>query len=167
MTFTWFTNGDLHGTRGGDVEPVHADAAVSRTATTFTQTPTSSGSFAFQATYSGDGTYTGSTGPCEPLTVTHGRVDDGDGDPRRGARDGDVGAGGHDGARPGDGDRAVGLATPTGTVTFTWFTNGTCAAPGGDVEPVHARRPGVADATAFTQTPERVGELRVPGDLLG
>ena len=26
--------------------------------------------FAFQATYSGDGTYASSTGPCEPLTVT-------------------------------------------------------------------------------------------------
>ena len=38
--------------------------------TTFTQTPNVSGSFAFQATYSGDGTYAGSTGPCEPLTVT-------------------------------------------------------------------------------------------------
>ena len=38
--------------------------------TTFAQTPNVSGSFAFQATYSGDGTYTGSTGPCEPLTVT-------------------------------------------------------------------------------------------------
>ena len=37
--------------------------------TTFPQTPNVSGSFAFQATYSGDGIYTGSTGPCEPLTV--------------------------------------------------------------------------------------------------
>ena len=32
------------------------------------------GSFAFQASYSGDGTYAGSTGPCEPLTVTNAEV---------------------------------------------------------------------------------------------
>src|SRR6185436_19784471 len=38
--------------------------------TTFTFTPGVSGSFAFQATYSGDGTYNGSTGACEPLAVT-------------------------------------------------------------------------------------------------
>ena len=59
----------LHGTRVGDVEPVHpggrgrgrhdvpADAACA-------------GSFVFQAIYSGNGTYAASTGPCEPLTVT-------------------------------------------------------------------------------------------------
>ena len=58
VTFSWFTNGDLHGTRGGDiVEPFALDASGVADATTFTQTPTVSGSFAFQATYSGDGTY--------------------------------------------------------------------------------------------------------------
>ena len=46
------------------------DASGVADATTFPQTPDLSGSFAFQATYSGDGTYTGSTGACEPLTVT-------------------------------------------------------------------------------------------------
>ena len=159
----------LHRTGGGDVGAVHADAAVWRTATTFTQTPNVSGSFAFQATYSGDGTYTGSTGPCEPLTVTTVASTHGDGDPRRGARDGDVGAGGDDGARPGDGDRAGRSAGADGD---------------GDVHVVHQRRPapapaaatstpftldgsGVADGTTFTQTPNVSGSVRVPGDVLG
>ena len=61
----------------------------------------------------------------------------------------------------------AGLPTPTGTVTFSWFTNGTCTGTrGGDVESVHADgrgrgRDGVhADAA-------RAGEFRVPGDLFG
>ena len=70
VTFSWFTNGTCAGTpaatsgtftldAGGvvDANDVHADAAHR-------------GRFAFQATYAGDATYNGSTGPCEPLTVT-------------------------------------------------------------------------------------------------
>ena len=53
---------DLHGTGGGDVGPVHAGGSGVADATAFTQTPVLAGSFAFQATYSGDGTYAGSTG---------------------------------------------------------------------------------------------------------
>ena len=52
----------LHGSRGGDVGPFPLDASGVADGTTFPQTPNVSGSFAFQATYSGDGTYTGSTG---------------------------------------------------------------------------------------------------------
>ncbi len=64
VTFSWFTNGTCTATRGGDVgRRSRSTAPVSRTRTAFTQTPGVSGSFAFQATYSGDGTYTGSTGP--------------------------------------------------------------------------------------------------------
>ena len=95
---------DVHRDRGGDVGAVPAGRGGVADGTTFPQTPNVSGSFAFQATYSGDGTYAGSTGPCEPLTVTlvasstvtviHDAAHD----------DGDVGAGGDDGARPGDGD---------------------------------------------------------------
>ena len=60
----------LHRAGGGDVEPVHAGAAGSRTGDVHADAADASGSFAFQATYSGDATYTASTGPCEPLTVT-------------------------------------------------------------------------------------------------
>ncbi len=93
------------------------------------------GSFAFQATYSGDGTYTGSTGACEPLTVTtiasntvtvihnaaHATVTS-------------VPAGTtvHDQATV---TGPAGLPVPTGTVTFSWFTNGDLhGTRGGDVE---------------------------------
>ncbi len=60
-----------------------------------------------------------------------------------------------------------GLGTPTGTVTFSWFTNGTCTGTrGGDVESVPAvgRGRGRDDVRVHA---ERVGEFRVPGDLLG
>ena len=61
-----------------------------------------------------------------------------------------------------------GLGTPTGTVTFSWFTNGTCTGTrGGDVGPVPLDASGVADGTTFTQTPLTGGGFRVPGDLLG
>ena len=59
----------LHRTGGATSGPFTLDAAGVADATAFPQTPRS-GSFAFQASYSGDGTYAGSTGPCEPLTVT-------------------------------------------------------------------------------------------------
>ncbi len=109
--------------------------------------------FAFQATYSGDGTYAGSTGACEPLEVTtlasntvtvihdaaHATVTS-------------VPAGTtvHDQATVTGGR----LATPTGTVTFSWFTNGDCTAPAAATsDAVPAGRLGVADATTFPQTP--------------
>ena len=60
------------------------------------------------------------------------------------------------------------LGTPTGTVTFSWFTNGTCTAPAAATSsavPLDAS--GVADATGFPQTPNIAGTLRVPGDVLG
>ena len=71
MTFSWFTNGTCTGTGGGDVVPVHARrGGVADGDDVHADARCASGAFAFQATYSGDGTYTGSTGPCEPLTVT-------------------------------------------------------------------------------------------------
>ena len=60
----------LHRTPAATSDPFTLDAAGVADGTTFPQTPDVSGSFAFQASYSGDGTYTGSTGACEPLTVT-------------------------------------------------------------------------------------------------
>ena len=69
MTFSWFTNGTCAGSPAATSGPFTLSGGVAD-GTTFPQTPNVSGSFAFQATYSGDATYTGSTGPCEPLTVT-------------------------------------------------------------------------------------------------
>ena len=60
------------------------------------------------------------------------------------------------------------LATPTGTVTFDWFTNGTCTAPAAATsDPFTLDAAGVADGTTFPQTPPTGGELRVPGVVLG
>src|SRR5207342_1801698 len=117
--------------------------------TTFPQTPTVSGDFSFQATYSGDGTYDPSTGACEPLEVTtlasttvtvihdaaHATVTS-------------VPAGTtvHDQAT------VTGtLGTPTGTVTFDWFTNGTCTTPASATSSAFTLAGGVADGTTFTQ----------------
>ena len=58
MTFSWFTNGTC-------TAPAAATSSTFTLAggvvdgTTFTQTPERVGSFAFQATYSGDNTYNG------------------------------------------------------------------------------------------------------------
>ena len=60
-----------------------------------------------------------------------------------------------------------GSGTPTGTVTFSWFTNGTCTAPAAATStPFTARRRGVADATAFTLTPGAPGSFAFQADLL-
>ncbi len=70
VTFSWFTNGTCSAPAAATSAPVALDATGVADAVGFPQTPSTGGSFAFQAVYSGDGTYTGSTGPCEPLTVT-------------------------------------------------------------------------------------------------
>ena len=61
MTFSWFTNGTCTAPAAATSSAFALTGGVAD-GTTFTQTPNVAGSFAFQATYSGDGTYTGSTG---------------------------------------------------------------------------------------------------------
>ncbi len=126
-----------------------------------------SGSFAFQATYSGDGTYNGSTGPCEPLTVTkvasttvtvihdaaHATVTS-------------VPAGTtvHDQATV---TGALGDADGDGDVLVVHQRH-LHRTRGGDVERRSRSTPLVSRTPpAFPQTPGVAGELRVPGDLLG
>src|SRR5206468_131238 len=70
VTFSWFTNGTCAGQAAATSSPFTLNGSGVADGTTFTQTPGVSGSFSFQASYSGDNTYTGSTGACEPLTVT-------------------------------------------------------------------------------------------------
>ncbi len=57
MTFSWFTNGTCTAPAAATSSTFPLDASGVADGTTFTQTPGVSGSFAFQATYSGDGTY--------------------------------------------------------------------------------------------------------------
>jgi hypothetical protein len=66
VTFTFFTSGNCT-TGGAAGSPVTLSGGV---ATSASQGPLGAGSYSFQATYNGNGTYDVSTGACEPLTVT-------------------------------------------------------------------------------------------------
>ena len=147
--------------------PFALDASGVADATTFAFTPGASGSFAFQASYSGDGTYNGSTGPCEPLIVTkvasstvtviHNAA-------HQVVTSVPAGTTVHDQATV----TGCGLATPTGTVTFDWFTNGTCAGrAGGDVGPVRARRLWCRGRDDVPADAEHRRDVRIPGVVLG
>jgi LPXTG-site transpeptidase (sortase) family protein len=48
-------------------------------------------------------------------------------------------------------------ATPTGPVTFSYFTNGTCTAPAAGTSSTFTLSGGTVDGTTFTQTPATVG----------
>jgi LPXTG-site transpeptidase (sortase) family protein len=48
-------------------------------------------------------------------------------------------------------------ATPTGPVTFSYFTNGTCTAPAAGTSSTFTLSGGTVDGTTFTQTPAIVG----------
>jgi peptidoglycan/xylan/chitin deacetylase (PgdA/CDA1 family) len=68
VTYTYFTSKDC--SAGGSVNKVvtlNADGSVPASATVG---PLAAGSYSFQAAYSGDANYAGSTGPCEPFTVS-------------------------------------------------------------------------------------------------
>ena len=62
VTFSWFTNGTCTAPAAATSSAVPLNGSGVADATTFPQTPNVSGSFAFQATYSGDGTYTARPG---------------------------------------------------------------------------------------------------------
>ena len=57
MTFSWFTNGTCTAPAAATSVAFPLDASGVADATAFPQTPLTVGEFAFQATYSGDGTY--------------------------------------------------------------------------------------------------------------
>ena len=128
VTFSWFTNGTCTAPAAATSGPFPLAGGVVD-ATTFPQTPLTGGMFAFQATYSGDGTYAASTGACEPLTVTPVAsttvtvIHDAS---ACAVTSVPAGTTVHDQATV---TGQAGLGTPTGTVTFSWFTNGTCTAP--------------------------------------
>jgi uncharacterized repeat protein (TIGR01451 family) len=149
VTFAWFTNGTCAG-EPADTSASFDLAGGSVDATTFTKTPGVGGSFAFQATYSGDGTYNGSTGACEPLTVTK----------LASTTVTDIHNGSHQvvtsvGAGTTVHDKATvsgALGTPTGTVTFKWFTNGTCTGTAAATSSEFPLSGGSVDATSFAFT---------------
>ncbi|HEY1267653.1 MAG TPA: kelch repeat-containing protein [Candidatus Binatia bacterium] len=164
VTFSWFANGAC---TGAPAQTSGALALVSGIvdAISFPQTPATSGSFAFQASYSGDNTYNTKVGPCEVLSVSkieatvatdihdasHSVVTS-------------VAAGTtvHDKATV-----SGGVGTPTGTVTFTWFTNGTCSGTASQTSAALALGGGAADATSFAQTPSASGSFAFQASYSG
>src|SRR6185436_2803636 len=115
------------------------------------------GSYSFKAVYAGAGNYNGSTGACEPLTVgaiNSSTVTDIHDAAHAVVTSVTVGTVVHDKATV-TGTAAGGV--PTGNVTFTWYTNGTCtgtAAATSSALPLVGVTATTAavDATGFTQT---------------
>jgi uncharacterized repeat protein (TIGR01451 family) len=66
VSYTFFTNGSCNGT-GSDAGTVTLSAGNVPNSDTTAALP--AGSYSFQATYSGDSNYIGSTGPCEPFSL--------------------------------------------------------------------------------------------------
>ncbi|HEY1267615.1 MAG TPA: kelch repeat-containing protein [Candidatus Binatia bacterium] len=164
VTFTWFANGTCSGT------PAQTSGALALTsgvvdATSFAQIPGASGSFAFQASYSGDNSYNTKLGPCEVLSV--GKIE--------AAVASDIHDASHNvvtsvAAGTTVHDKATvsgGLGTPTGTVTFTWFANGTCSGTASQTSGALALGGGAVDATSFTQTPAASGSFAFQASYSG
>ena len=124
------------------------------------------GGLSYKATYNGSDVYNASTGACEPLvgdkldstTVTniHNAA-------HETVTSVVAGTTVHDQATV-----SGGLGTPTGTVTFKWFTNGNCSGDAVATSDPFDLSGGSVDATTFAfATPSgRVGESQLPGDVL-
>src|SRR5262249_31161988 len=125
-SFTFYPNGSCTagtGSSAGSASLVYPTAHPSSD-----EGPLSTGSYSFKATYGGDGNYNGSTSSCEPLTV--GKADttlstdihDAAHNVITSAALGDTV---HDSATL---SGKVGTITPTGSVSFTFYPNGSCTA---------------------------------------
>jgi Cu/Zn superoxide dismutase len=119
VTFTFYTSGNC--TTGGTAgAPVTLSGAV---ATSVAQGPLGQGSYSFNATYNGDTVYATSTGTCEPLTVGLNPSNTVTAIKQGGQTVTSVLAG----SSVTDQATVSGSAgTPTGTVTFTFYTSGNC-----------------------------------------
>jgi hypothetical protein len=154
--FNWFTNGTCEGTPV-DVSGEFALVGGTADGTTFTKTPTTAGSYAFQGVYSGDENFLGATSACEPLTVTKinpsvaTTIHDASHNPVLSV---DVGTTVHDSATV-----TGSLGTPTGTVIISWFTNGTCTGTADSSSTATALVGGTVDVTGFTKTPNTSGSF--------
>ena len=92
------------------------------------------GSYSYQAVYSGDGNYTGSTGACEPFKIAQASssadtvvFDAGTNAPWSGTEQ--TGAKAYDTASVSSGNDSF---TPSGTVSYQFFANGSCSGEGTD-----------------------------------
>jgi hypothetical protein len=152
VTFTRFT--DLQCSTGAtDAGTVALAGSVAHPSDSFTIN--SAGGMAFRAHYNGDVNYTGADGPCEPLAVE--RINPTVTTDIHNEAHGIVlsvvnGATVHDSATV-----AGSGPTPTGDVTFDFFTNGTCTSKPSQTSGAFALVGGTVDATSFAQGPLSTG----------
>ena len=127
VSFTWYTNTTCSGD-GVTAGTVALAAGIAHPSSNET-VPVGGGSF--KASYGGDSTYNGSTGPCEPVEGTkinsstatdiHAGPGANDGVGAPGITQAPIGSTVHDQAKvTGSGP------TPTGTVDFRWYTSTSC-----------------------------------------
>ena len=123
------------------------------------------GSYSYQAVYSGDGNYTGSTGACEPFKIAQASsstdtvvFDAGTNAPWSGKEQ--TGAKAYDTASVSSGNNSF---TPSGTVSYQFFINANCFGRWdgcGHRDPECRRRAELGHAGAAGG-----GQLQLPGDL--
>ena len=124
VTFTLFSNSTCSGTGGA----AGKGTLASGVANSSSQGPLTAGAYSFEATYSGDSNYQSSVGGCEPFTVNQAvsqtvtTVQSGG----QTVTAVSVGSSVTDQATV----SGTGAGTPTGTVTFTFYSNGTCSGTG-------------------------------------
>jgi hypothetical protein len=166
VVFDWYTNGTCQGTPNS-VSSSFSLSGGTVDATTFTKTPAASGSYSFKAHYTSSDTskWTSSDGPCEPLTVnkvnstTVTEIHDTIHTPITSIP---AGSTVH--------DKAIvsgGAGTPTGTVTFQWFTNGTCQGTAADTSSALSLTSGAVDATSFAKGPLSAGSYSFKASYSG
>jgi hypothetical protein len=157
VTFKWFTNDACSGSPAATSSAL-ALSGGSVHATAFPQTAGTAGSFGFQARYNGDGVYNAKDSACEPLVVSKIAPT---------SVNTDIHKASHTvttivlaGTKVHDKATVSGSAgTPTGTVTFKWFTNGTCTEPAAATSAALALSSGSVDATGFVQAPGAAGNF--------
>jgi hypothetical protein len=149
VTFTFFANGTCAGTGS----PAGTGTLASGVASSSSEGSLAAGSYSFDATYSGDANYLTSTGACEPFTVGTGSTVTVTTVQQGGTTVTSVALG------TSVTDQATvsgsGAGTPTGTVTFTFFANGTCAGTGAAA--------GTGPLTAGVATSSSEGPLSAAG----
>src|SRR5262249_4776296 len=137
VAFVLYNNGNCSGTGAS------AGGGSLASGASTPQGPLEAGSYSFKATYSGDSNYASQTGPCETITISKGTTttttkikEKANGK----VQDKATVAG------------QVGAIAITGTVTFTFWTNGTCTGTGSPAG-TNAVAAGIAKSNAMTPPP--------------